>query len=59
MTNYYELNHEYPKQWECPVCKATLTKISLSWNFLLCENVCYRCGEPQRQFAMPPIIAKH
>lgn len=47
----YEQVHEYPSKWECPKCSTGLTKNSLEWNFLLEENVCWRCGKPQRQFA--------
>ncbi len=47
----YEQVHDYPKSWKCPNCQKTLDVEAMRYNSLSCENICCRCGEPQRQFA--------
>ena len=50
---WWNMKYKRPLVWECPTCEAILSKAKLAWNYLLGENVCPRCGHPQRQHAIP------
>lgn len=50
--DWWNARYNRPKQWGCPKCDGSLNKEKLRWNWMLSENVCPRCGNPQRQHAV-------